>query len=46
MPKSSKEQIDLDEKKVIRELEKNAKQSIDKILSNIEKLIIGCMKKE
>ena len=31
MPKSSKEKIDLDEKKIIRELEKNAKESIDKI---------------
>jgi len=31
MPKSSKEQIDADEKKVIRELQKNSKESIDKI---------------
>lgn len=31
MPKSSKEQIDFDEKKVIRELQKNSKESIDKI---------------
>ena len=34
MPKSSKEQIDLDEKKVIRELEKNSKESIDEIAKN------------
>jgi len=34
MPKSSQEQIDLDEKKIIRELEKNAKNSIDKIAKN------------
>jgi DNA-binding Lrp family transcriptional regulator len=31
MPKSSKAQIDADEKKVIRELQKNSKESIDKI---------------
>ena len=31
MPKSSIEQIDLDEKKVIRELQKNSKENIDKI---------------
>lgn len=31
MPKSSKKQIDKDEKKVIHELQKNAKESIDKI---------------
>jgi len=31
MPKSSKEQIDFDEKKVIKELQKNSKESIDKI---------------
>lgn len=31
MPKSSKEQIDTDEKKIIRGLEENAKESIDKI---------------
>jgi len=31
MPKSSKEQIDKDEKKVISELQKNSKESIDKI---------------
>lgn len=31
MPKSSKKQIDKDEKKVISELQKNAKESIDKI---------------
>ncbi len=31
MPKSSKEQIDFDEKKVIRELQRNSKESIDKI---------------
>ena len=36
MSKYSKEQIDLDEKKVIRELEKNAKESIDKIAKNCE----------
>jgi len=34
MPKSSKEQIDLDEKKVIGGLEKNAKESIDEIAKN------------
>ena len=31
MPKSSKEQIDADEKKVVRELQKNSKESIDNI---------------
>ena len=31
MPKSSKKQIDKDEKKIINELQKNAKESIDKI---------------
>jgi len=31
MPKSSRKQIDDDEKKVIRELQKNSKESIDKI---------------
>ena len=31
MPKSSKEQIDNDEKEIIRELQKNSKESIDKI---------------
>ena len=31
MPKSSKKQIDEDEKKVIRELQKNSKEGIDKI---------------
>ena len=31
MPKSSKKQIDNDEKEVIRELQKNSKESIDKI---------------
>ena len=31
MPKSSRKQIDKDEKKVISELQKNAKESIDKI---------------
>ncbi|GAF78134.1 unnamed protein product, partial [marine sediment metagenome] len=31
MPKNSREQIDADEKKVIRELQKNSKESIDKI---------------
>ena len=31
MPKSSKTQIDKDEKKVIHELQKNAKESIDTI---------------
>ena len=31
MPKNSREQIDADEKKVIRELQKNSKGSIDKI---------------
>jgi len=31
MPKSSKKQIDEDEKKVIRELQRNSKESIDKI---------------
>jgi len=31
MPKSSKEQIDVDEKKVIEELQKNSKESIDVI---------------
>jgi len=31
MPKSSKEQIDADEKKIVRELQKNSKESIDKI---------------
>jgi Lrp/AsnC family transcriptional regulator len=34
MPRSSKEQIGLDEKKLIRELEKNAKESIDEIAKN------------
>ena len=34
MPKSSQKQIDADEKKVIRELQKNAKESIDKIAKN------------
>lgn len=34
MPKSSKEQIDLDEKKVIKELEKSAKKGIDEIAKN------------
>jgi len=31
MPKSSKDQIDVDEKKIIQELQKNSKESIDKI---------------
>ena len=31
MPKSSQEQIDNDEKEIIRELQKNSKESIDKI---------------
>ena len=31
MPKSSQKQIDNDEKEVIRELQKNSKESIDKI---------------
>ena len=31
MPKSSKDQIDADEKKIIKELQKNSKESIDKI---------------
>ena len=31
MPKNSREQIDTDEKKVIKELQKNSKESIDKI---------------
>ena len=31
MPKNSREQIDADEKKVIKELEENSKESIDKI---------------
>ena len=31
MPKNSREQVDADEKKVIRELQKNSKESIDKI---------------
>jgi DNA-binding Lrp family transcriptional regulator len=31
MPKSSKEQIEADEKKVIRELQRNSKESIDEI---------------
>ena len=31
MPKSSKKQIDEDEKKVIRELQRNSKESIDKL---------------
>ncbi len=31
MPKNSREQIDADEKKVIEELQKNSKESIDKI---------------
>lgn len=31
MPKSSKEQIDADEKKVVKELRRNSKDSIDKI---------------
>ena len=31
MPKSSRQQIDDDEKKVLRELQKNSKESIDKI---------------
>ena len=31
MPKNSSEQIDVDEKKVIRELQRNSKESIDKI---------------
>ena len=31
MPKNSREQLDADEKKVIRELQKNSKESIDKI---------------
>ena len=31
MPKSSKEQIDEDEKKIVRELQKNSKESIDKL---------------
>jgi len=31
MPKSSKEQIDADEKKILWELQKNSKESIDKI---------------
>ncbi len=31
MPKSSKEQIDADEKKIVRELQKNSKESIGKI---------------
>ena len=31
MPKNSREQIDVDEKKVIKELQKNSKESIDKI---------------
>jgi len=34
MPKSSKEQIDNDEKKIVRELQKNSKESIDKIAKN------------
>ena len=34
MPKSSKQQMDIDEKKVIEELRKNAKESIDKIGAN------------
>ena len=34
MPKSSQKQIDADEKKVVRELQKNAKESIDKIAKN------------
>lgn len=34
MPKSSQEQIEIDEKKVIDELQKDAKQSIDKIGKN------------
>ena len=36
MPKSSKKQIDADEKKVIRELQKNSKESIDKIAKKCE----------
>ena len=31
MPKNSREQIDADEKKVIKELQKNSKESSDKI---------------
>jgi len=31
MPKSSRKQIDNDEKKILRELQKNSKESIDKI---------------
>ena len=34
MPKSSKEQIDADEKKVVRELQKNSKESIGMIAKN------------
>ena len=34
MPKSSKDQIYADEKKVIRELQKNSKESIDTIAKN------------
>ncbi len=34
MPKSSRKQIDKDEKEVIRELQKNSKESIDKIAKN------------
>ena len=34
MAKTSKEQIDADEKKVIRELQKGSKESIDKIAKN------------
>ena len=36
MPKSSKKQIDADEKKVKRELKKNSKESIDKIAKKCE----------
>jgi len=34
MPKSSKEQVELDERKVLRELQKNSKESIDNIAKN------------
>ena len=34
MPKSSKEQVELDERKVLRELQKNSKESIDSIAKN------------
>lgn len=36
MPKRSKEQTDKDEKKVIKELEKNSKEGIDKIAKNCQ----------